>query len=71
MHPEFCSTHHDGMQNVVPIPNPAEGKAFQRAIVFLKDKGGGDCIQEEIYSRETIVRDKIKETVLTSFLMLC
>lgn len=51
------------MQNVVPIPNPAEGKAFQRAIVFLKAKGGGDYIQEESHLCETIIRAKIKERV--------
>lgn len=59
------------MQNVVPIPNPAEGEAFQRAIVFLKGKGEGDYIQEEIHLCETIIRAKTKETVFTSFLMLC
>ena len=27
------------VQDVIPIPNPVEGKAFQRAVVFLKGKG--------------------------------
>lgn len=49
------------MQNVVPIPNPAEGKAFQRAIVFLKGKRE-DYIQEEVHLCETIIRAKMKET---------
>lgn len=39
VHSKFRCAHHDGMQDIVPIPNPAESKTFQRAIVFLKGKG--------------------------------
>lgn len=35
-----------GMQDVIPIPNPAEGKAFQRAVSVPERQG-----MEEITSR--------------------
>lgn len=64
MHPKFCSTHHDGVQDVVSIPYPTEGEAFERAIVFL----GNQEVKwikygEEIHFYETVTRVKIKETV--------
>lgn len=35
MHSQLCSTCHDGVEDIVSIPNPGDGEPVQTTIVFL------------------------------------
>lgn len=35
MHSQLCSTCHDGVEDIVSIPNPGDGEPIQTTIVLL------------------------------------
>lgn len=35
MHSQLCSTCHDGVEDIVSIPNPGDGEPVQTTIVLL------------------------------------